>query len=537
MIAAAPAPALTNPRISTRRHDKSPARPARSTAAVASAPPTDEHPDVASRARLWAGPNAGDFSSSDGCNPGASVASSPTPPSPSSPSAAAAAPGSGATYPSGSSAPSQRASAGGAARPTARQPQQTEAGSSPENRPSAARPPTPPNSSGSSTLADALAAGTCPLRLLIAQVDTNVDDLTDSMRDLRVKLELLSRAHERHASMMQSMQSSVVQGSAQLSSQLATAGGSHGMGGGHNGGNTGHVDEMARISEVKAAFRKQFLERMATTRRTSGVYMNTARTWTELVDVVIGALRISGEEACSWLLSYVQVPSRRNPQTTVSMRRCVPILRAKPHMMQTIEEAVLSAYFESIGLAREEVTDDLASLWLDNNAYLESERGFLGMVVSSGEILKLVGASHHIKTPTSIGDVGFVKCLLGIFALASCLVRCFLETKAGLRTRRRAGVGEGIFDSWETELARADSYLPQDDEVHRGLRIIDGLDPRRGFVDISELPLQQHPIAAEDDGDFADNGEVADGDEVNGDFPADGEGMADGEGSADVGEE
>eukprot|EP00170_Pyropia_yezoensis_P003949 contig_16348_g3960 len=336
---------------------------------------------------------------------------------------------------------------------------------------------------------------------------------------------------------MQSMQSSVVQGSAQLSSQLATAGGSHGMGGGHNGGNTGHVDEMARISEVKAAFRKQFLERMATTRRTSGVYMNTARTWTELVDVVIGALRISGEEACSWLLSYVQVPSRRNPQTTVSMRRCVPILRAKPHMMQTIEEAVLSAYFESIGLAREEVTDDLASLWLDNNAYLESERGFLGMVVSSGEILKLVGASHHIKTPTSIGDVGFVKCLLGIFALASCLVRCFLETKAGLRTRRRAGVGEGIFDSWETELARADSYLPQDDEVHRGLRIIDGLDPRRGFVDISELPLQQHPIAAEDDGDFADNGEVADGDEVNGDFPADGEGMADGEGSADVGEE
>ncbi|KAK1861947.1 hypothetical protein I4F81_004523 [Pyropia yezoensis] len=78
------------------------------------------------------------------------------------------------------------------------------------------------------------------------------------MRDPRVKLELLSRAHKRHAFMMQSMQSSVAQGFAQLSSQLATAGGSHAMGGGHNGGNTGHVDEMARISEVKAAFRRQF---------------------------------------------------------------------------------------------------------------------------------------------------------------------------------------------------------------------------------------------------------------------------------------
>lgn len=37
-IAAAAAPALTNPRISTRRHGKSPARPARSTAAVRKCP-------------------------------------------------------------------------------------------------------------------------------------------------------------------------------------------------------------------------------------------------------------------------------------------------------------------------------------------------------------------------------------------------------------------------------------------------------------------------------------------------------------------
>lgn len=59
-------------------------------------------------------------------------------------------------------------------------------------------------------MADALATGTRPLCLLIAQVDTNVDDLTDSMRDLRIKLEQLSRAHERHASMMQSLQSFVV---------------------------------------------------------------------------------------------------------------------------------------------------------------------------------------------------------------------------------------------------------------------------------------------------------------------------------------
>lgn len=106
---------------------------------------------------------------------------------------------------------------------------------------------------------------------------------------------------------------------------------------------------------------------------------------------------------------------------------------------------------------------DLASLWLENNAYMESERGFPGMVVSSGEILKLVVASHHIKTPTSIGDLRYVECVLDVFALASYLVRCFFETKAGLRTRRRARIGEGIFDSWRSELAGLVCYLSQDD--------------------------------------------------------------------------
>lgn len=59
--------------------------------------------------------------------------------------------------------------------------------------------------------------------------------------------------------------------------------------------------------------------------------------------------------------------------------------------------------------------------------------------------------------------------------------------------------------------------------VHRGLRIIDGNDPRRGFVDISELRLRQQPVAADYDGGIGDEGEVTDSQEVDRDVPADGE--------------
>lgn len=54
------------------------------------------------------------------------------------------------------------------------------------------------------------------------------------------------------------------------------------------------------------------------------------------------------EEATEWLLSTIRLPARRDTSVLVSMRACVPILRAKPHLMQTLKEIVCCAFFTGI---------------------------------------------------------------------------------------------------------------------------------------------------------------------------------------------
>eukprot|EP00170_Pyropia_yezoensis_P001718 contig_7351_g1722 len=73
----------------------------------------------------------------------------------------------------------------------------------------------------------------------------------------------------------------------------------------------------------------------------------------------------------------------------------------------------------------------------------------------------------------------------GHVALGACFVRSTLESKAGVRSGRRSGVGEGIYDLWVAELARVDAVMPNDDDVHSGLLLIDGRDVNRGVVDDS----------------------------------------------------
>lgn len=100
-------------------------------------------------------------------------------------------------------------------------------------------------------------------------------------------------------------------------------------------------------------------------------------------------------------------------------------------------------------------------------------------------MLRHVRADEMVKEAAQFGARPVIHTTTGHVALGSFFVRATLESKAGVRSGRRSGVGEGIYDLWVAELGRIDAVLPNDDEVHAGLRLTDGRDVNRRAVDVS----------------------------------------------------
>lgn len=382
--------------------------------------------------------------------------------------------------------------AGGAARPITIRPMMSDTPSSSAPRAaSAARPPSSPGASstaraatpaarqGSTHLSDAISTGMRPMRLQLVAVSTNIDNVLESVRDVLVKVELLSRGHERLASVMHAVQASMTVGFKEVMTAMqqmsSTADGQV---------NVALTQTLAVVNTVKTAFRDDEKQRIITATRSADVYYSTTRTWQQLTCVVMEARDLDRAAAKQWLLSTIQLPGRRNANVLVGMRACVPILRAKPHLMQALKDLVCTAFLVGVGLNRSDLTNDLARLWLDNGAYMTSEMGLPSLLAGLADMIRYLGGGEQMITEAlTVGGRPVIRCLLGHFALASCFVRSMLEAKAGMRPRRRSGLGGAIYEQWESELARADKALPNDCEMHHCLVITDGNDPNRGILD------------------------------------------------------
>lgn len=329
-------------------------------------------------------------------------------------------------------------------------------------------------------------------------VATSVDSLVDSVRDILVKVEILTRGHERLSTAMQSLQGGVTVGFKDVMDGLER------MSVGAEGRVVGAQGDVAQtlsvVGRVKAAFREDEKKRILEATRSGEVCVNTSRTWLRLVRVVMEVRGADQPVARDWLLSTIHLPARRDAQVLVGMRACVPILRAKPHLMQTMKDIVCSAFLRGVGLNREDITNDLSRLWMDNDGYMTSELGLPSILGGLADMVRFLGgAAQMIEEPVAVGGRPIIHCLLGHFALASCFVRSMLETKAGVRPRRRSGIGNGVFDQWETELCRADEALPHDTEVHNGLQLTDGADPNRGIL--ADADEGDSSVADSDSGD------------------------------------
>lgn len=158
-----------------------------------------------------------------------------------------------------------------------------------------ARPPAPLGTV-STTLSNALSIGTQPIRRELSLVAAGGNDLTDGMRDLRVRMELLSHEHERLATAIQSIQGSMTFGFTEVVDMMkqllssVVGGGAPGVGGQLS-------QELAKINAVKTGFRASEMRRMGRATRSRDVYLPSGRKWVELISVLAEALGMERDDA------------------------------------------------------------------------------------------------------------------------------------------------------------------------------------------------------------------------------------------------
>jgi len=241
------------------------------------------------------------------------------------------------------------------------------------------------------------------------------------------------------------------------------------------------------MEKVRREFRRRLMEHIARTNTTCLVYPNMEATWDLLVASAVTALNLTPELAKDFLWDYIPVPTRGDQTEAIFRRASVPLLRVKPHLVQTIKERIVLAFLRALGLTKADMTSILAGEWLHNNAYFASEMGFKAILVAIVEFFTYLGAADRITEGGSIGSGIVIDWVVGHFCMVSGLVRFYLELVAGLRTTRRSGVGEGMNEYWMSEVGRADTLLARDNEVHNGLRLLDGADAQRANFGLSSV--------------------------------------------------
>lgn len=149
---------------------------------------------------------------------------------------------------------------------------------------------------------------------------------------------------------------------------------------------------------------------------------------------------------------------------------------ALPHLLQDFKKYCLPIYFKTLGVKLEVLTQEQASLRLNELEYCVSPAGRRAILAALAVFFRRTGAGHRIIHPAGVRQGFYIDCTVSHYAMVACFVRHALEVAAGSRKAKRCGTEKGTYFQWCSELTPVDNYLDNDMNIHQGLRLVDGVD-------------------------------------------------------------
>lgn len=168
----------------------------------------------------------------------------------------------------------------------------------------------------------------------LTNVSPNVDNILETVRDIVVKVELISRGKKLLSTAVTSLRGAVTVGFKDLSDavkQMAT-----GVEGGAPAINAPVAKTLTKVQNFERCFRECKVKRIAEATRSADVDLDTALTWSDVTDLTKEVPEKDREDASQWLLCTIRLLTCRDARVLVAMRACVHVLRAKPYLMQTL---------------------------------------------------------------------------------------------------------------------------------------------------------------------------------------------------------
>eukprot|EP00170_Pyropia_yezoensis_P002376 contig_9958_g2380 len=177
----------------------------------------------------------------------------------------------------------------------------------------------------------------------------------------------------------------------------------------------------------------------------------------------------------AYLLSVRPFFSRIDSGGSVRMCRVLErVNRVKSHILEDFMKYSLPAYFETLGVNQEELSE------INADTLLFDEGIWKGLSVTAAvngveAIFLRSGFGKRVVEAKAVGQIKVVHCARGHVALVLTFVQKVLEVMAGLRQPRRHGKMPPTYDVWRHQLG-VGCRLLENDKAYEGLRLCDGFD-------------------------------------------------------------
>jgi len=233
---------------------------------------------------------------------------------------------------------------------------------------------------------------------------------------------------------------------------------------------------------LQKAYREVLVSDFGTALETVLVFSSSDDNWDTLVVAVESVQKEGMQKAEEWLKSFVRRSSRKNPTIFANIRISLLAMRVKPHLHQLWTDIIITAYFESLDVDVEKLTEEMANKLLADDEFFLTPNGRTACLDALSKLFVSVGASSRVTLPVGPTGERVVSATLGHFAFVVTKVRNVLEIAAGIRPSTRGGaIGDGHFPLWVAEVRRLLPTQASDTEPHSGLVLVDGADPARGL--------------------------------------------------------
>jgi len=348
-----------------------------------------------------------------------------------------------------------------------------------------------------------------PLSDVVCKCVQDASDLTSSVNRLARKVDTQGQGYETTAKAVVDLHAAVARPTGQKLPSVPQPG--------RSGGRTNtpkdkisvaaaNFEEMDNIrQELKATVQKQ----TADTDISRLVMYDSDRAWGSVLAAVTAVRGCTPPEATNYLLTARLFPVRGNREATKKKRPLKALNMVIPHFLQDLKDNALKPFWQTVHVDPKKLTRVTALKWLNNKEYLESYKGRKGLVAAGKRMMRCLNAPERIvKTPGVGGGDHLILCA-GHYGMLSSFVRHILLVAAGLRKPRRTGKTAGAYKRWREEMVLVDKFLPKDDTVHDGLRIIDGADTNRAVLPSGSADAAGE--AADESGSSSDGGYESDG--------------------------